>query len=176
MNHTVCKGALAAAPLRLWSDYLKIAVILGEVMRKLRLAIVRAIISTLGISGALALILGSASCFVGLSGAATIKLGELLNPHRRAIKVMMFYGSAGVGVGLFSIGAGVFLASKIETRLEAEELFRESGEFNEISLRPDPCVGCKDFNGSVYNGVQLICGMHPYGWDGEKCPDWSSLK
>lgn len=36
------------------------------------------------------------------------------------------------------------------------------------------CVGCHHYHGQVYNGVMLVCGMHPYGWEGEKCPDWES--
>jgi hypothetical protein len=22
----------------------------------------------------------------------------------------------------------------------------------------------------------LVCGMYPYGWDGDKCPDWESTE
>ncbi|MGB3494320.1 MAG: hypothetical protein WBA57_16450 [Elainellaceae cyanobacterium] len=34
------------------------------------------------------------------------------------------------------------------------------------------CVGCQHYHGYTYNGNGLICGMHPYGWDGTDCPDW----
>ncbi|MGF1513066.1 MAG: hypothetical protein ACFB5Z_05140 [Elainellaceae cyanobacterium] len=34
------------------------------------------------------------------------------------------------------------------------------------------CVGCKHYHGRVYSGNLLVCGMHPYGWEGEECPDW----
>ncbi|HIK54932.1 MAG TPA: hypothetical protein IGS37_07200 [Synechococcales cyanobacterium M55_K2018_004] len=36
------------------------------------------------------------------------------------------------------------------------------------------CVGCQHYHGQEYNGVMLVCGMHPYGWEGEECPDWES--
>ena len=36
------------------------------------------------------------------------------------------------------------------------------------------CVGCRHYHGQAYNGVMFVCGMHPYGWEGEKCPDWES--
>jgi hypothetical protein len=36
------------------------------------------------------------------------------------------------------------------------------------------CVGCRNYHGQSYNGQMLVCGMHPFGWDGEKCPDWES--
>jgi hypothetical protein len=36
------------------------------------------------------------------------------------------------------------------------------------------CVGCRHYHGQSYGGNLLICGMHPFGWDGETCPDWQS--
>lgn len=35
------------------------------------------------------------------------------------------------------------------------------------------CVGCRHYHGQEYNGVMLVCGMHPYGVDEgvEHCPD-----
>jgi hypothetical protein len=37
------------------------------------------------------------------------------------------------------------------------------------------CIGCRHYHGQVYSDVPLICAMHPYGWDGEQCPDWESI-
>jgi len=37
------------------------------------------------------------------------------------------------------------------------------------------CVGCRHYHGQTYNGVMFVCGMYPYGWEGEKCPDWESV-
>jgi hypothetical protein len=34
------------------------------------------------------------------------------------------------------------------------------------------CIGCCHYHGQVYNGNLLVCGMHPYGWEDESCPDW----
>jgi len=34
------------------------------------------------------------------------------------------------------------------------------------------CMGCQNYHGQVYSGNLLVCGMHPYGWDGDRCPDW----
>lgn len=36
------------------------------------------------------------------------------------------------------------------------------------------CIGCSNYHGQVYNGNLLVCGMHPTGWDDDKCPDWES--
>ncbi|KRH95745.1 MULTISPECIES: hypothetical protein [Cylindrospermopsis] len=40
------------------------------------------------------------------------------------------------------------------------------------SLKNSACVGCSNYHGEVYGGNLLVCAMYPYGWDGEKCPDW----
>ncbi len=34
------------------------------------------------------------------------------------------------------------------------------------------CLGCRHYHGQVYGGNLLVCGMHPYGWEDENCPDW----
>ena len=34
------------------------------------------------------------------------------------------------------------------------------------------CVGCRHYHGRIYDGNLLVCGMHPYGWKGDRCPDW----
>ncbi len=36
------------------------------------------------------------------------------------------------------------------------------------------CRGCQNYHGQVYGGNLMVCGMHPYGWDGDSCPDWQS--
>ena len=41
------------------------------------------------------------------------------------------------------------------------------------SLDKNPaCVGCKHYHGRVYGENLLVCGMHPYGWTDDNCPDW----
>ncbi len=36
------------------------------------------------------------------------------------------------------------------------------------------CIGCRHYHGQSYSGNLLICGMHPYGWETQHCPDWES--
>lgn len=38
------------------------------------------------------------------------------------------------------------------------------------------CIGCQHYHGQVYGGNLFVCGMHPYGWETEDCPDWESPK
>lgn len=40
--------------------------------------------------------------------------------------------------------------------------------------RQPACIGCRHYHGQVYGGNLLVCGMHPYGWETENCPDWES--
>lgn len=49
------------------------------------------------------------------------------------------------------------------------------------SVEPSPqehpaCVGCRHYHGQVYGGNLLVCGMHPYGWEAENCPDWEGYR
>ncbi|RAM50318.1 hypothetical protein BLD44_001470 [Mastigocladus laminosus UU774] len=45
----------------------------------------------------------------------------------------------------------------------------------EPSAEKNPaCIGCYHYHGQAYGGNLLVCGMHPYGWDGDNCPDWQS--
>jgi hypothetical protein len=34
------------------------------------------------------------------------------------------------------------------------------------------CIGCRNYNGSMFGGNLLVCGFHPYGWQEGQCPDW----
>ena len=41
------------------------------------------------------------------------------------------------------------------------------------NLEKNPaCIGCQHYHGHVYSGNLLVCGMHPYGWTDDNCPDW----
>ncbi|MGB3294564.1 MAG: hypothetical protein WBB01_16390 [Phormidesmis sp.] len=37
------------------------------------------------------------------------------------------------------------------------------------------CVGCRNYHGAQYGDEMLVCGMHPYGPDGDACEDWESV-
>jgi predicted phage tail protein len=66
---------------------------------------------------------------------------------------------------------------------ELELDFEESTPMNwDLPLQtqpmPDPsthpaCVGCINYNGSVYGGNLLVCGMYPYGCNSDTCADWA---
>lgn len=57
-----------------------------------------------------------------------------------------------------------------EIVMEGEQAFPYKEEAN---LQKHPaCVGCNHYHGIVYDGNVLVCGMHPYGWEDDQCPDW----
>ncbi len=37
---------------------------------------------------------------------------------------------------------------------------------------PTACIGCSNYDGEVYGDVQLICAIHPYGYNSSICPDF----
>lgn len=85
-----------------------------------------------------------------------------------------------------------YFTTEIEPSLQAWvdpmlELFRLEVNFSSDDFTPFPplesieaalkhpvCVGCRHYHGMAYGGQELVCGMHPYGWEGESCPDWES--
>lgn len=50
----------------------------------------------------------------------------------------------------------------------------EDEDEEETSSVPTACQGCKNYHGRYYGGTVLICGIHPYGWNGDNCPDYQS--
>ena len=64
-----------------------------------------------------------------------------------------------------------------EVYWELEEIVGEGDQPFPYPVEPTPeehpaCMGCLHYHGQVYSGNLLVCGMHPYGWDEENCPDW----
>ncbi len=64
---------------------------------------------------------------------------------------------------------------------ELEELVGDTEQqFYSYPVEPTPethaaCIGCRHYHGQVYGGNLFVCGMHPYGWETENCPDWESM-
>jgi hypothetical protein len=40
--------------------------------------------------------------------------------------------------------------------------------------QPTACKGCAHYHGRVYGGNMLICAMHPYGVESDRCGDWEA--
>lgn len=54
---------------------------------------------------------------------------------------------------------------------QPEDSWAIDSSFDPFPETPAVCVGCRHYHGQVYNGNLLVCGMHPYGWEGDNCPD-----
>jgi hypothetical protein len=72
-----------------------------------------------------------------------------------------------------------FLDPILEAYLGFEIVVEETTQPVSHSIEPflndhPACVGCRHYHGQAYGGTMLVCGMHPYGWEEEKCPDWQS--
>ena len=144
-----------------------------------KLSIISAITTTLGTSGALAVILGGGVCLGGLAAVGTVELGKFLAPNRPTYQKMIFYGSGAVGAGLFLTGAGVASAKFVGERMAEEESrqmdtrFQQSkAEIEKQRSRLSGCQGCKYWHGQLHEGNFLACAVHPEGK--EDCPDWES--
>ncbi|MEL6931305.1 MAG: hypothetical protein AAFO95_22185 [Cyanobacteria bacterium J06600_6] len=47
-------------------------------------------------------------------------------------------------------------------------------DYHTPSTQSNPaCVDCVNYHGHAYNGNLLVCAMHPSGYQGNDCPDWS---
>jgi hypothetical protein len=83
-------------------------------------------------------------------------------------------------------------AIEVEATLDdyLEPIFNWIGEVEEIvadgsrpfvqtvtpALQDRPvCVGCSNYHGEAYGGNVLVCAIHPYGVEGNSCPDWTSV-
>lgn len=64
-----------------------------------------------------------------------------------------------------------YLGIELAVEETAQPMFHTVEPF--LNDRP-VCVGCRHYHGQTYGGTMLVCGMHPYGWESDKCPDWQS--
>jgi hypothetical protein len=59
-----------------------------------------------------------------------------------------------------------------------QQILRSQQGFSGVSSScPRVCQGCIHYHGIAYGRstrTLLICGYHPYGWRGDRCPDWYS--
>lgn len=70
---------------------------------------------------------------------------------------------------------GVNAQAAIESFARIQRAFYQIGNMGSVSPANPSCVGCRHYHGQAYNGVMFVCGMYPYGWEGEeKCPDRES--
>lgn len=139
-------------------------------MRFSRLQALSNFTDSLGIKVVLAFVTGCLSCLIITVWVGIIVIENILNPEKSTLQMIAFYGSASVIAGFFVAHAGVWIAD-IAERIASEELRHLRVE---VIPQPYSCLGCKHFHGVIYNGVPLICAIHPHSVDREDCPDWEN--
>lgn len=72
-----------------------------------------------------------------------------------------------------------FVEIYAEFEFELEDGIGDTELLLPYKVKPTPenhpaCIGCHHYHGQIYGGNLLVCGMHPYGWDDQNCPDWEA--
>lgn len=62
----------------------------------------------------------------------------------------------------------------LDQRQEEDDPFVPVTYVQPSAEKNSACIGCQHYHGQIYGNNLLVCGMHPYGWEGESCPDWES--
>jgi hypothetical protein len=129
------------------------------------------LINTLiGVPGAFLVMLGGASCLLGLSATTIVLAGRVLESHESTAKSLMIKGSASAGAGLFLIGvAAVGIAKREDERLDHDEL-----QYNPVSPESknrivNQCLDCKYYS----RNLSLPCAVHPD--QPPNCPDHEKI-
>ncbi len=92
---------------------------------------------------------------------------------------ILFSGSGGANVKsliagscLFLGGIGIASTSLYQAQIESDidRILEEKRK-----TIPKTCRGCRNFHGIKYQGVMLVCGIHPSGVEGNTCPDFEKF-
>ncbi len=122
---------------------------------------------SLGVSGAIMIMVGGGSCLLGLSGKVINNLSQALEPQQPIIKNMMFYGAVSTSAGLFLVGSGVGIAKFVGENLLDEEMIRVDAELRQkMDVIENQCRHCKYHSPNGY----LPCAVNPE--QPENCPDF----
>lgn len=128
---------------------------------------------TFGITGIVATCIGmgtniAAITTIGIAGFSKTPTLE------SCIKKAFYFGNILIGSGFIAVGGSMAIAKYAGENLP-DEYFLEGSCFTEEQekylSKTHKCNHCKYFHGHQYSGVDLICAVHPAGWEGDDCPD-----
>ncbi len=80
--------------------------------------------------------------------------------------------------GSFLIGGGSLLTI---SRVRQFEIDKEIESHIDRTLEekrkaiPKACRGCRNYHGIKYQGIMLVCGIHPSGVESNICPDFEKF-
>jgi hypothetical protein len=104
-------------------------------------------------------------CTVGLGITAAVIGGTII--FSRANAKSLIAGSC-----LILGGIGIASTSLYQIKIDSEiDKILEEKRF----AMPKACRGCRNFHGVKYEGVMLVCAIHPGGVEGDICPDFEKF-
>jgi hypothetical protein len=80
--------------------------------------------------------------------------------------------------GSFLIGGGSLLTISRARQFQIDKEIESSIEIILEEKRksvPKACRGCRNFHGIKYQGIMLVCAIHPSGVEGNTCPDFEKF-
>ncbi len=142
---------------------------------KNQLEIITKFTLTFGITGMALTCLGLG---VNVAGVTKISVHHFYQTSKLepCIKKTFIFGNVLTGTGLFVIGLASGIAKYAGENYpdsyftEGVKGFTEDEE--KYLAHTHKCNHCKYFHGHQYHGIDLICGVHPAGFEGDNCPDW----
>lgn len=98
--------------------------------------------------------------FLYSSNERHIQRLELIDKHRNSLLAKIIGAESFIDPSEI-IGTASFSDDRV--------LIDKKEEFN-----PGICSNCINYHGEIYEGIRLICAIHPYGCSESSCPDYLS--
>ncbi|WP_193200255.1 hypothetical protein [Nostoc sp. MG11] len=107
-------------------------------------------------------------CAGGLRVATAVIGGTILFRGLSGASVKSFLPGSCFTLG----GVGIASASLYQFKVESDidKILSERRK-----ATPKACRGCRNFHGIKYQGVMLVCGIHPGGIESDTCPDFEKF-
>lgn len=107
--------------------------------------------------------------FAATSGAVVIVIGGIIGVKGAITGGGAKSWFAGLSLMLGGVGLQAAALNRLVKTQAEEEVHRMLKQRNQVI--PKICVGCENFHGQEHGGVMLVCAIHPYGIETERCPD-----
>lgn len=142
---------------------------------KNKLDIITKFTMTFGIIGMSAICIGFGANIAGVAALGTFQFHKTAGLES-CIKKAFYFGNILTGSGFILVGGSIAVAKYAGENLPDNYFIEEIKGFTEEQenylAKTHKCNHCRYFHGHQYNGIDLVCGVHPSGWEGDECPDW----
>ncbi|WP_193199724.1 hypothetical protein [Nostoc sp. MG11] len=107
-------------------------------------------------------------CAIGLGITTAFIGGTLIFKGTSEASVKSFLAGSCLILG----GTGIASASLYQVKVESdiEKILSERRK-----AMPKACRGCRNFHGIKYQGVMLVCAIHPHGVESDTCLDFEKF-